>query len=1054
MSRKRSNNNKFLIDSVKLFHGHGYVMIPEQRAKDKPTKRIPYSEKDKIMGAQKVNGELVLGTKWTELKHQIEITDHYLKKDGAVISVITGEPSNLICLDLDNKTKYATEISGTEVWNKLVEKYGPPFVKTPVSRKYYESFGGQTPSLAIMETTPSSGMHYFFRYEKSVQESMSDDKCGVAFIEMYMGPSTPGKFVTIDYKGDNKKITVCPSSKENGSYVFKSCLENGFLYKPLYEIYKDDLPMMADWVKELIAKKCIDQSYNIIDRPEDMPKNVRVPGGKKKEKSSGEKNKVSGVTGNRSVHHVNVKYVTHLLKMLPPSAWQNYGTWEVIMKALHNYFRGQYLEDGWDIFDYFSREYGEKSYDTENNRKQWDALNESDNPEDQKIGLSSLEEMVRDYAPERFNRLRYIEYINVRNYPEPGTLIYDALTGYDEGIAKIITNRFSSFLKIVGRTTPEHYVWNADKKLWQSGDKALLTAAANKLVSKWLIDIKSFLCAAFAKYNEEIAAGKKPTTVVPGISAEDDSGEEDGSGDDEPVKKNVRKAGRKHDDHELRNLEKWQIEKLKSLLQLIKKVQTNSENALYQKYWSELVDEKFAEKINEIKHLIPTKNGKIVDLKTLKERDRVSTDYFTYECPSGLIPKSDPDRREKLEFVEYEMSKLMCGDYKMVAYLRKLLGYCITGEVDQKEFYVFNGSANGGKSSLVSLLTYLLGPQTKSGSAAIWASSEGVTHTAGLYSLLDCRVTFITETDGQNEIRGRVIKQMTGADALSVAKKGKDFETRKSYAKLIFATNYPLCITLDDHAMVNRVRYVPFCAEFVKDPKLVNEDQFKFLVNNNYFDEVVKPNIDAFFTWIAMGSRKYYQDKSLGEIPLAAVALNEKLLKKADPIALYIELGIKLKTPQDEGWVPIGTGDKDPIFENYGFKSYGIKLSNKMYSKETLFSHFQDFCGNHGFDENFLRKWDARKFKAVLMSKCKTLVSHTYEHGEWIFNIKEKVSLEKPDNEKGVLPDGKKEETPKNEIPDGKKEETINKPIEPREPVYIELPEEFDSEDESYDLDD
>tara|TARA_Y100000780_G_C13546673_1_gene363615 strand:+ start:9 stop:800 length:792 start_codon:yes stop_codon:yes gene_type:complete len=111
-------------------------------------------------------------------------------------------------------------------------------------------------------------------------------------------------------------------------------------------------------------------------------------------------------------------------------------------------------------------------------------------------------------------------------------------------------------------------------------------------------------------------------------------------------------------------------------------------------------------------HEFPISNGRIIDLKTSKIRERKLEDYCFYESPVSLVDKTP--NADKF------FGSLMKFDKDLVDVLQTILGYSITGSTDEKAFFIMYGStANNGKSTLVSVLQSILGPYYHTGNKSL-----------------------------------------------------------------------------------------------------------------------------------------------------------------------------------------------------------------------------------------------------------------------------------------------------------------------------------------------
>jgi len=132
---------------------------------------------------------------------------------------------------------------------------------------------------------------------------------------------------------------------------------------------------------------------------------------------------------------------------------------------------------------------------------------------------------------------------------------------------------------------------------------------------------------------------------------------------------------------------------------LLKKMNTQVQKATHGKaviefISSKLHDDKFMNKIDINEFMLPIKNGKILNLKTLEVRDRTINDYFSYEIDVNYTPKQKHANKFFRELMKDDKSKL--------SVLQRMLGYSITSNIESKCYFVLIGA--GGDNGKIKVL--------------------------------------------------------------------------------------------------------------------------------------------------------------------------------------------------------------------------------------------------------------------------------------------------------------------------------------------------------------
>src|SRR5262249_16756302 len=92
--------------------------------------------------------------------------------------------------------------------------------------------------------------------------------------------------------------------------------------------------------------------------------------------------------------------------------------------------------------------------------------------------------------------------------------------------------------------------------------------------------------------------------------------------------------------------------------------------------------------------LLNCPNGTL-DLRPGKAHEHRPADLITKLCPTKLVPKLPAPRWEAF------LREIFDGKQDLIAYLQRLLGYCLTGDVREQILPIFWGSGANGKSTLL-----------------------------------------------------------------------------------------------------------------------------------------------------------------------------------------------------------------------------------------------------------------------------------------------------------------------------------------------------------------
>jgi P4 family phage/plasmid primase-like protien len=324
------------------------------------------------------------------------------------------------------------------------------------------------------------------------------------------------------------------------------------------------------------------------------------------------------------------------------------------------------------------------------------------------------------------------------------------------------------------------------------------------------------------------------------------------------------------------------MDKYKALL----KVQTQICNiqfceSIFKAAKPHLIDWEFMGKLNGQAHLLPIRGCKVIDLRTLEVRYRTVDDMFDFEIDAGIKTGATPN-------ADKFFREVMNNDAEVLEYVQTNLGYCMTGNMEQRCFYIFWGIGSNGKSCLLEFLQRSLGKLAVVADKKVFIKSDGgSSHSEHMMPMVGARCAVLSETEEGESLNAKTIKSVTGNDKITCRPiYGKQFEFKPT-AKCIILTNHKPVLDVHDTALVDRPRFVPYLARFTPNPKgteLRKDDKFIEELRNNHFDEV--------FTWFCRGAAKYYTFVAKNEpipIPKSLTEAKNAYMAELDSVAKFMD---------------------------------------------------------------------------------------------------------------------------------------------------------------------
>lgn len=207
-------------------------------------------------------------------------------------------------------------------------------------------------------------------------------------------------------------------------------------------------------------------------------------------------------------------------------------------------------------------------------------------------------------------------------------------------------------------------------------------------------------------------------------------------------------------------------------------------------------------------HLLAVPSG-VFDLDDQTLRDGRPEDYLT-KCTSISPDLTGQKPRRWTRFLD----EITCGDDELAAYLQRVAGYCLSGEVSEHVFFFLFGSGRNGKGTFVSVLSALLGPYATTTNMDLLIEQKHAAHPTEIAKLAGVRLATAHETDANRYWAEGRIKQLTGGDIVSARFMRKDFFDYAPQFKLMVSGNHLPRLRHVDPAMRARLQIIPFEAYF------------------------------------------------------------------------------------------------------------------------------------------------------------------------------------------------------------------------------------------------
>ncbi|MFE0020508.1 phage/plasmid primase, P4 family [Amycolatopsis sp. NPDC059021] len=218
-------------------------------------------------------------------------------------------------------------------------------------------------------------------------------------------------------------------------------------------------------------------------------------------------------------------------------------------------------------------------------------------------------------------------------------------------------------------------------------------------------------------------------------------------------------------------------------------------------------------------HLLTFANG-TVDLRTGTLRAHERDDRLTKIIRHDFDPDAQCPRWTQF------LAEVFPDDPELPGYMRRLIGYGITGETREHAFALLYGHGSNGKSVFVNTLAEVLRGITGHVSQAAVAYQRSYDPGAAnpaLAALRGVRLAVLSELSEGLRLNEALLKQLTAGDPVTARELYKGIFTFHPTALMLMATNYRPDVRGQDDGFWRRTRLIPFTRSFGeadKDPML------------------------------------------------------------------------------------------------------------------------------------------------------------------------------------------------------------------------------------------
>lgn len=313
-------------------------------------------------------------------------------------------------------------------------------------------------------------------------------------------------------------------------------------------------------------------------------------------------------------------------------------------------------------------------------------------------------------------------------------------------------------------------------------------------------------------------------------------------------------------------------------------------------------------------------NG-VLDLRTGQLRPSKPEDLMTKQSPV----KFDSDA--KCPRFDAFIREAMHNNDELIAYLRRVTGYCLTGLTDEQCLFFFYGSGANGKSTFLNVLKDLLGDDycKQTPSETLMVKKQGRSSTNDIARLVGIRSVISNEVEEGSRLSESLIKELTGGDAISARFLFAEFFDFRPQFKILIAGNHQPVIRGDDTGIWRRLHLVPFTVTIPpekRDPKL---------------SEALREELPGILNWALEGCREWQQKRLIP--PTVVTEAVQAYRSEMDILGQWIEekcnLGLEEKVGATEAYKNYRLWALISGFQQMSSNAFGRRLRERYERKAT-----------------------------------------------------------------------------------------------------------------------
>jgi putative DNA primase/helicase len=266
--------------------------------------------------------------------------------------------------------------------------------------------------------------------------------------------------------------------------------------------------------------------------------------------------------------------------------------------------------------------------------------------------------------------------------------------------------------------------------------------------------------------------------------------------------------------------------------------------------------------------LLGVRNG-VLDIRTGKLRTGQPEDRIT------MSTRIRYDSNAACPLWEKTVSEIFGGDGELIDYVRRALGYSLTGITVEQCLFMNWGYGSNGKGTLINTVAWVLGDYADDLPFSALELHQRARIPNDVAKLAGKRFVTSSETSDDIRLNEARIKALTGCDPITARFLHREFFTFQPAAKFWLATNHKPAVRDDSYGFWRRIRLIPFTCEF------------KGKNDNKALKEGLRKEAPGILRWLVEGTLAWHRTGL--EPPAVVVEATRDYEDESAPLSEFVD---------------------------------------------------------------------------------------------------------------------------------------------------------------------